>query len=117
MIELKAQPDLVEIHASGKLAGEDYDRLVPELERLAAERGALRLYIELEDFRGWDPEGLWQDVKFDATHQDAMERIAIVGRTRWEEWGTKLSKPFFKADVRFFETPRAAEARAWLREV
>lgn len=58
MIELKAQPDLVEIDPSGKLTRADYGRLVPELERLAAERGALRLYIELRDFRGWDPEGL-----------------------------------------------------------
>lgn len=55
-------------------------------------------------------------MKFDATHQDAMERIAIVGENQWEEWGTKLSKPFFKADVRFFTPGRAAEARAWLRE-
>lgn len=116
MIELKPQPDLVEIDASGKLTGADYDRLVPELERLAAERGALRLYIEIRDFRGWDPEGLWKDVKFDATHQDAMERIAIVGENQWEEWGANLSKPFFKADVRFFTPDRAAEARTWLRE-
>lgn len=69
--------------------------------------------IELKDFGGWDPEGLWKDVKFDASHQDDMDRIAIVGENKWEEWGTKLSKPFFKVDMRFFTPDRAAEARAW----
>lgn len=115
MLDLRTEPDLVEIDASGKLTGADYERLVPELERLAADRGPLRLYIELKDFRGWDPEGLWKDVKFDASHQDEMDRIAIVGENKWEEWGTRLSKPFFKADMRFFTPDRVAEARAWLR--
>lgn len=116
MLDLQATPDLVEIDASGKLSGADYDRLVPELERLASERGQLRLYIVLRDFRGWDLEGAWRDLKFDIEHQDEMDRIAIVGEKTWEKWGTKLSEPFFKADVRFFTPDHAAEARAWLRE-
>jgi hypothetical protein len=113
MIEMHAAPQLVEIRAKGTLTGDDYERLIPELERLAAERGPLNLYIELRDFEGWQPDGLWEEVKFDATHQDDMHRVAVVGETKWEEWGTRLSKPFFKADMRFFPPEEEAEARAW----
>ena len=114
MIEIRAKPDVVEFHVSGTLTGDDYDRLVPELERLAAERGPLRMYIELRDFQGWTPAGLWKDLRFDATHQDDMERIAVVGENRWEEWATKLSQPFLKADMRFFPPEEAEAARRWV---
>ena len=115
MIEIHPQPDMIEIRVSGTLTGDDYDVLVPQLESLAEERGPLRLYIQLEDFRGWKPDALWQDVKFDVTHQDDMERVAVVGEKKLEDWGIKLSKPFFKADMRFFPREEADEAREWLR--
>lgn len=114
MLELNAQGRAVEITARGTLTAEDYDRLIPELERLAAEHGPLRIYIELNDFSGWTPAALWRDIKFDARHQDEMERIAVVGEKRAEEWGTKVSKPFLKAEMRFFAREDAAEARRWL---
>ncbi len=44
-----------------------------------------------------------------------MERIAVVGEKRWEEWVTKLSQPFLKADMQFFVSEKAGEARRWLR--
>ena len=113
MIEIREQPDFVEFEVSGTLTGDDYDRLVPELERLAAERGPLQMYIELHDFDGWMPAGLLKDLRFDAKHQGDMERIAVVGETRWEEWATRLSQPFLKADMRFFSLGEAEAARRW----
>jgi hypothetical protein len=71
-------------------------------------------FFGVRHFGGWDAEGVWKDLKFDAKHQDEMDRIVIVGEKKWEEWSTKLSKPFFKADMRFFTSDRAGEARAWL---
>lgn len=115
MIQMEAKPDIMEITATGTLSGGDYDLLVPKLESFAAEEGPLRVLIELRDFTGWTPSGLWKEVRFDATHQDDLDRVAVVGENGWEEWGTKLSKPFFKADVKFFPRERMDEARAWLR--
>lgn len=115
MIRMRSEPDIVRIEAHGRLTGHDYDAWLPTLEKTAEERGPLRLYIELLDFHGWSPTGLWEDIKFDATHQDDMERIAVVGESGWQEWGTKLSRPFFKADVKFFTRDHAEEAERWLR--
>lgn len=114
MVRMEANENVVDVRASGTLTSEDYDRLVPELERLAAEHGPLRIYIELRDFSGWTPAALWKDIRFDARHQDDMERIAVVGEKRLEDWATKLSKPFLKADMRFFPREEAQEARRWL---
>ena len=70
------------------------------------------MLIELKDFEGWDFKGLWADLKFDVSHQEQMDRIAILGDKRWQDWGTTLSDPFFKAELKFFETDERAAAEA-----
>lgn len=105
---------IVAIKASGKLSKSDYDRFVPEFERIARTSRPLRILIELDDFRGWELPALWEELKFDTTHQSDMGRVAVVGEKAWQEWGTQLSKPFFKAEMRYFDHDHAADARAWL---
>lgn len=107
---------VVLIKASGRLSKADYERFVPEFERTVRARGPVRILIELDDFHGWDLPGLWQELKFDTTHQNDMGRVAIVGDRGWQEWGTRLSKPFFKAEMRYFNRDQASAARAWLTE-
>lgn len=107
---------IVEIKASGRLTKADYDRFVDVFERIAEAQGPLRVLITLDDFRGWDLPGLWEELKFDVTHQNDLGRVAILGDKTWQEWGTRLSKPFFKATMRYFGRDEAAAARAWLAE-
>lgn len=114
MITIDPNTNVVDIMATGTLTSDDYDRLIPELERLAAKHSPLRIYIELRDFKGWTPAALWKDIRFDAGHQDDMKRIAVVGENGVEKWVTKLSKPFLKAGMRFFSLAEAEEARRWL---
>lgn len=105
---------IVVLKASGRLTKADYDRLVPAFERLAKEKGPLRLLVELDDFHGWDLPALWEELKFDLTHQKDLGRAAIVGDQAWQDWGTRLSKPFFRAEIRYFDRHDTAAARAWL---
>ena len=97
---------IVVIKASGRLSKADYDSFVPAFERIAGAHRPLRILIELDDFHGWDLPGLWQEMKFDTTHQDDMGRVAVVGERTWQEWGTRLSKPFFKARMRTSSSTR-----------
>lgn len=103
---------LIEVQAEGTLDRVDYERIMPALEHEAAS-GELRLLVRLEGFRGWTPQGLVDDLRFDLRHHDDFSRIAIVGHRKVEEWGTRLAKPFFSGEMRFFEELDAA--RAWLR--
>ena len=72
------------------------------------------MLIQLVDFRGWETAGLWEDLKFDIAHQRDMARIAIVGEKAWERWGTTLSNPFFRGEMKFFDRSQMDEARRWL---
>ena len=102
---------------SGRLTEADYEAAVPELENELLLRGEpLRLMIVLEDFRGWDIAALWEDLKFDIQHSSDFGRIAVLGDSKLEEWGTHLAKPFLGSEMRYFDLEDRAAARAWLSE-
>lgn len=101
-------------HASGKLVTEDYGRFVPEFERLVREHGRLRVLFDMTGFHGWDAGALWQDTKFALHHFGDIERLAMVGETRWQRGMAGFCKPFTRAEIRYFDQPHIAEARAWL---
>jgi len=105
---------ILEVFLTGKLAGEDYQELVPHLERLVKTHGKIRLLVDMHDFHGWTAGALWQDLKFDVKHFNDIERVAFVCETKWERVMAAFCKPFTTAEVRYFDQPAVAEARAWL---
>jgi len=107
---------LLVVHASGKLAAEDYVHFVPEFERLARKHGKLRVLFDMTSFRGWGVGALWQDIKFDLRHFGDIERLAMIGDQKWEQGMADFCKPFTTASIRYFNHAKAAQAREWLSE-
>ena len=107
---------LVAVHVTGKLVKADYERCVPELERLIRQHGKLRLLFEFTDFHGWEAGALWDEIKLDTKLFADIERIAMVGDKKWEHGVATFYKPFTRATIRYFDQANAAEARKWLRE-
>lgn len=104
------------IHVSGKLVKADYERFVPEFERLVRQHGKLRLLFDMTDFHGWEAGAAWEDFKFGVVHFADIERLAMVGEKRWQHGMATFCKPFTKATVRYFDHIDATEARKWLDE-
>jgi len=102
---------------SGQLHDEDYQIFVPAVEAGVAAGGKLSLFVQLEDFHGWDLHAAWDDMQFAVKHYSDFERIVMVGDRKWEEWMAKLCKPFTKATVRYFDASEVDAAWAWLREI
>lgn len=98
----------------GTLVKEDYKPLAMEFVRLAAKYGKLRVLLDMTRFEGWDMAALWQEIKFDAQHLDKMERLAVVGEKRWQHAIASAGKPFTPAEVRYFDSADAAQARQWV---
>jgi hypothetical protein len=107
---------LLNVHVSGKLTSADYDHFVPEFERLVGLHGKLRVLFDMTGFHGWDAGALWADTRFAIKHFADIERIAMVGETKWQHGMATFCKPFTKATVRYFDHAKAAEARSWLDE-
>src|SRR6266404_5618175 len=72
---------------------------------LVKAHGKLRMLVEMQDFHGWMAGALSQDIKFDAKHFADIERLAIVGETKWQHGMPVFCKPFTSAKVRYFDRP------------
>jgi MFS superfamily sulfate permease-like transporter len=105
------------VRVGGKLAKADYERFVPEFERLVQKHGKLRVLFDMTDFHGWDAGALWEDIKFDFRHFADIERLAMVGEKKWEQGMVTFCKPFTLAAIRYFDHTEAAKARLWLDEL
>ena len=116
MIAIENRGDRVmEITATGTLERADYEQCVPRLERAIEEQGKLRVVIRAEHLAGWTPGALLDELKFDLRHRKDLERVAVVGSGKMVEWGTKLSRPFFSGEVKYFDTSQAQQAMDWVK--
>ena len=103
---------VLEVDLHGKLGRADYEKFVPESEKLILKYGKIRILVTMHDFHGWDAGALWEDIKWNAGHFDQIERLAIVGEKTWHKWMTGFCKPFTTAQVRYFTLDQLAAARA-----
>jgi hypothetical protein len=99
---------------NGKLHDADYKVFVPLLETAIKAQGKVRLLAQFEDFHGWDLHAMWDDTKFATQHCADVERIALVGDKKWEEWMAKVCKPFTLAKLRYFDVKEIESAWQWL---
>jgi hypothetical protein len=109
-------PKLLGLKLSGKLHDEDYKQFVPGWEIITTAEGKLRLFLQFEDFHGWNMDATWDDFKLSPKHDSDFERIAIVGDRKWEKLMTRFAKPFIPATIEYFDRSEIAAAWAWLRE-
>jgi len=107
---------ILAVRVGGKLAKEDYELFLPELERLLKQHGKRRLLFEVTGFHVWDLGALWEEIKFDRKHFSEIERLAMVGETKWQHGVATFCTPFKSATIRYFDRVDAAEARAWLEK-
>ena len=101
---------------SGKLHDEDYQHFVPTVEAAIQAHGKVRLLAQFEDFHGWDMHAMWDDTKFATKHCADVERIALVGDKKWEEWMAKVCQPFTQAKLQYFDVSQTEAAWKWLAE-
>ena len=81
------------------------------MERLVKEHGRIRILVEMRDFHGWTAGALWQDIKFDAKHFKDIDRVAMVGETKWQHGMAVFCKPFTTASIRYFDHAAIDQAR------
>jgi hypothetical protein len=115
-IEIAATDDYLEVHVSGKLTKEAYQKLKPIVDQQIEDHGELRILFIMRDFHGWTAGALWEDTKFDLKHWKDIDRLAMVGDKKWEQGMATFCKPFTAAKIKYFDSSQLEAARAWLAE-
>ena len=115
-IDIVASNKMLEVRVSGKLTKEAYEKLVPVVDQQIKEFGKLRILFIMDNFHGWTLGAMWEDTKFDLKHWRDIERLAIVGESKWEEGMATFCKPFTSAKIKYFDHTKLDEARKWIAE-
>ena len=105
---------ILNVKISGKLSKDDYQEFVPRVEKLIKDHKRIRILVAMHDFHGWEMGALWEDIKFDVKHFGDIERLALVGDSKWEAGMAKFCKPFTKAKIEYFDETKADRAREWI---
>jgi hypothetical protein len=102
------------VKVTDKLTKEAYEAFAPVVDEQIAEHGKIRILFEMHDFHGWTAGALWEDMKFDFKHWKDIERLAIVGESKWEEGMSAFCKPFTAAKIQYFDHAKLDEAKVWI---
>lgn len=115
-LELNEESDgkVLIVHVRDTLKTEDYEHFVPEVDRLIKVHGKINILFDMHDFRGWTLGGMWEDTKFALGHFSSIEKLAVIGEKKWQEWMITFCRPFTRANIRYFEHSEEAEARQWV---
>ena len=98
-----------------KITDQDFKSFIPEVEKLIAEHGNIRLLVIVDYPERFEPKATWDDLVFWVKDAKYIERLAIVGQKDWEKWLALLEKPFLKTEVKYYNTSRLQDAWSWLR--
>jgi len=108
--------NVVELELSGRLRREDTRDLIPQFERVFETHGSVRVLVDMTRLRDWIPGLLWDDLPVEALRYPHLERIAVVGASRWQDAMATFSRPFRGARVRYFDLGEIGAAREWLEK-
>ncbi len=113
-IDINIEGKTVEVVATGKFEKQDYELFAPAAERLIKEHGKIRVLFVMHDFHGWTAGAVWEDIKFDLKHFNDIERLAIVGDSKWEHGMAIFCRPFTTASIKYFDSSKLEKAREWI---
>ncbi len=115
-IEIKSINDkfIVEMDFYGKLTHQDYEVIIPVVERAisASKDKELDILVDMRDFDGWELEAMVDDFKLGLELKDIFNKMAVVGDKKWEEWSVEAMSHLTKGQMRFFED--YDEAYRWI---
>jgi hypothetical protein len=93
-----------ELRAAQQAAGE-----------LIGKHGKLRILVLADNFAGWERGGQWNDFGFQSKHDRNIERMAIVGESKWEDLSLMFAAKGLRSfPIEYFATADLEAARAWL---
>jgi hypothetical protein len=116
---IKAQPiadGILKVVAPTKLQSGDFAELARQIEPIIRQTGQLRLLIDASDLEGWkDLTSLEEHAAFVKSHQEKVDRIAVIAAHEWQRWLISAIKVFLHPEVRLFQHHQEDDALRWLK--
>jgi hypothetical protein len=101
--------------APEKLKANDFRQIAPQVDSLISQHGKIRLLIDASGFKGWENIAAFQNhAGFIRTHQQKVERIAVIAAHNWQHWLIGAVRIFLHPEVRAYDKSHESEALQWI---
>lgn len=105
----------VENHRAGKLEVDDFPKIAPQIDSIISRYGKIRLLIDASRLKGWENIAAFENhAKFVKTHQEKVERIAVIAQHDWQHWLVAAVRVFLHPQIRAYDRVHENEALQWL---
>lgn len=106
----------IKFKAIGTLTHEDYERITPiiddALETIA--KPNVNILVDISRLEGWELKAAWDDLKLGIKHGKELNKVAIYGHNKWQDFAASLGTWFISGEAKSFDD--LEEAIAWLGE-
>ncbi len=103
--------NVLKIVAPEKLKAEDFRQIAPQVDYLISQHGKIRLLIDASGFHGWENIAAFRNhAGFIKTHQQKVERIAVIVAHDWQHWLIGAVKMFLHPEVKAYDKGHESEA-------
>ena len=112
----KESDNLFVISVQGVLTFEDLKEVENKISEEIDRNQKVKLLVLAKDFTGWGKEGDWGDLTFMYEYDPNIEKIAVVAEANWKDQMLMyLGAGRRQAEVEFFFSDEAKDARDWLQ--
>lgn len=108
------QPNIVGYKMREELTKEDVERIHNDLRAAISAHDNVHLYTDATNLEGVEPKAVIEDLKMTPEYIGDIDRYAVVGDERWQEWFTRAGDAITKGEARYFAPDEAAIARNWI---
>src|ERR1700733_566798 len=98
-----------------KLKVDDFRQIVSQIDSIMSQQGKIRLLIDASGFNGWENIAAFEKhAGFIKTHQQKIERIAVIAPHDWQHWLIGAVRVFLHPEVKAFDKSHENEAVQWI---
>src|SRR4051794_14100936 len=108
--------NVIAVRVSDTFSSQEVDQFKALQQEAIEHYGEIRLYFEMQDFRGWQVDSFLENAFFDLLHAHQYSKVAMVGEKAWQAWLTKLVDLVKNGEVRYFDRHERIEAMKWLEQ-
>lgn len=107
---------IIGFHLKGKIEDNEFDEIVSLMEERLREHKKLRVYAEIEEFKGMSVNTFMKDIHYGLRHWRDFDKEAIVSDKGWLKAWVKLAGSIVPGvEVKHFSFDEREEAKEWVR--
>ncbi|TVP42160.1 MAG: STAS/SEC14 domain-containing protein [Gemmatimonadales bacterium] len=101
---------------SDQITGAEVREIHREIRDAIEEHGQVRFLIHIGDLDLPTAKAVWEDLRLLPVYVADVERYAIVGDAKWQEWLSGITDRLTRGEAQHFPADRLDEAWDWVRE-